>query len=93
MKYSSPSCSTFVKPMVVNTTVSPSLSSVLINYILSQIYNFKISLSSVLVCALVVFITLEVPHRFITVHYNKKVEVEGTCLISHLNNKFSQSIS
>ena len=68
------------------------LSSVLINYILSQIYNFKISLSSVLVCALVVFITLEVPHRFITVHYNKKVEVEGTSLISHLNNKFSQLI-
>ena len=64
------------------------LSSVLINYILSHIYKFKISLSSILVCSLIIFITLEVPHRYITVHHNKSVEIEGTCLISYLNNKF-----
>ena len=62
--------------------------SVLINYILSQIYNFNITLSSILLTALVIFICMEVPHRFITVHYNKAVEVEGTNLISYLNHKF-----
>ncbi len=64
------------------------LGSVLINYILSQMYNYKINLASILVGTTIIFLCMEVPHRFITVHYNKAVEVEGTNLISYLNHKF-----
>ncbi len=64
------------------------LGSVLINYILSQMYNYKINLGSIIVGTAIIFLCMEVPQRFVTVHYDKAVEVEGTNLISYLNHKF-----